>query len=88
MITPFYSGDVMDNTKPAIKFLVDDTEAAEALGISRAHFLALEKQGAIGPKPVEGLGRRRLYRVSELEKWVDCGLPRRIDWSNNANHSN
>ena len=54
--------------------------AAAIIGISRSHFLSLEKSGAIGPQSLESLGFRKLYAVDELKRWVIAGMPRRSDW--------
>lgn len=59
---------------------VDSTTAARLIGLSRSHFLALEKTGKIGPAPIENLGKRCLYSVDELRRWTASGMPSRSDW--------
>ena len=54
--------------------------AAAMFGMSRSHWLALEKLGAIGPKSIEGLGKRKLYITEELKKWAAASMPRRCEW--------
>ena len=54
--------------------------AAKLIGVSRSHFLSMEKSGKIGPKPIEGMGKRCLYCVDELRRWTAAGMPRRADW--------
>ena len=59
---------------------VDVATAARLIGVSRSHFLALEKQGFVGPRPIENFGKRKLYSVEELRRWVAVGMPRRAEW--------
>lgn len=59
---------------------VDAATAARLIGLSRSHFLSLEKQGFIGPRPIQNLGKRCLYCVDELRRWTAAGMPRRADW--------
>ncbi len=59
--------------------LVDAKQAASMLGIGRSHFLALSNSGKIGPM-AHKLGKRSLYSVKELDKWVDAGMPPRQRW--------
>ena len=51
---------------PVPRITVDALEAAAALGVSRAFFLE-----TIAPElRVIRRGRRKLYRVAELERWA------------------
>ena len=59
-------------------FLVDAKSAANLLSISRAMLHRLNVTGRL-PRPVH-LGRRVLWRVSELEGWVNAGCPNRDRW--------
>ncbi len=68
--------DVKSNMEP---LLVDAKQAAFMLGIGRSHFLALSSSGQIGPM-AHKLGKRSLYSVKELGKWVDAGMPPRQRW--------
>ena len=59
---------------------VDVETAGKLIGISRSHFITLENQGKIGPQAISGMGKRTLYCVDELRRWVAAGMPRRVDW--------
>jgi len=59
--------------------LVSSDGAAELIGVSRAHFYALHSSGRLGPLPVR-LGRRTLWRRSELQKWTEASCPPRDRW--------
>jgi predicted DNA-binding transcriptional regulator AlpA len=59
--------------------LVDAQQASEMLGIGRSHFYAMLSSGQIGPMSHK-LGKRCLYSVKELRKWVNAGMPTRQDW--------
>jgi predicted DNA-binding transcriptional regulator AlpA len=48
---------------------VDREQAAQAIGVSVRTLDALDADGT-GPKPLR-IGRRRLYRVSDLEAWLE-----------------
>lgn len=50
---------------------VDDARAAALVGISRVWFQRARREG-VGPK-VYRVGRRCLYRVDELVRWVESG---------------
>jgi len=59
----------------AAPLLVDAVEAARLCGVSRAHWLSLGSSGRI-PAPLN-LGRRTLWRVIDIERWVAAGCPSR-----------
>ena len=59
-------------------FLLSAPDAAKMLGVSRAHYLKLHCAGRV-PMPVR-LGRRVLWRRTELEEWVEAGCPPRERW--------
>ena len=63
---------------PAAPLLVDAREAARLCGVSRSTFWALHSAGKV-PLPVH-LGRRTLWRVSELAAWTEAGAPPRDRW--------
>jgi len=64
---------------PAVAPLLLDTKrAAQMIGVSRSLFLSMHDSGRI-PLPTR-LGRRVLWRVAELEAWVEAGCPPRIRW--------
>lgn len=56
--------------------LLDDSEAAQMLGIGTSYFRRLIADGTIAPTPT-ALGKRRLHRRDLLERWVLLGLPHR-----------
>ena len=63
--------------------LVRDAEAAWLLGVSASHFAQhLWNSAAFGPRPyrIGGASRVKLWRVSDLRRWVDLGLPTREEW--------
>ncbi len=57
---------------------MDAKAAAGLCGVSRSHFLALHSAGKV-PLPVR-LGRRTLWRTSELDAWIQAGCPARDRW--------
>lgn len=58
--------------------LLDAKAAAKVCNISRAHFLSLHCAGRI-PLPIR-LGRRVLWRATELSSWIEAGCPARDRW--------
>jgi len=63
--------------------LVRDAEAARLLGVSPSHFSQhLWNSASFGPRPyrIGGASRVKLWRVSDLQRWVDLGLPDREKW--------
>ena len=56
---------------PAEKLLLSASETALALGISRSAFYGLLSSGRI-PEPIR-LGRRTLWSVAELRRWIQAG---------------
>jgi hypothetical protein len=57
---------------PVPRITVDALEAAGALGVSRGFFLA-----TIAPElRVIRRGRRKLYRIAELERWAEANEAR------------
>jgi predicted DNA-binding transcriptional regulator AlpA len=59
-------------------FAVEAREAARICGISRTSWYGLRAGGAI-PAPIR-LGRRVLWRVDELRRWLDAGCPNQRKW--------
>ena len=59
--------------------LLNAEQAAAACGISRAHFLQLERSGRLGPQPLR-LGRCVRWSRTELEAWAHAGCPPRREW--------
>jgi hypothetical protein len=61
--------------------LVDSRTLAQLLGgISARHLAGLESTGRIGPLPVQGFGRRRLYDYGEIKRWAIGRYPSRREW--------
>ena len=60
------------------KLLLSAVELSKVLGISRTTVWSLHSSGLI-PLPVR-LGRRTLWRVEEIHRWVDAGCPSREKW--------
>ena len=58
--------------------LVGAEDAAKLLGLSRRTFERLLGTGRI-PRPIR-LGRRRLWRVAELQAWTDSDCPACERW--------
>jgi predicted DNA-binding transcriptional regulator AlpA len=52
-------------------------EAAAMCGIGRSLFLTLVDTGR-APLPLK-LGRRTLWRVKDLQDWIDAGCPARVE---------
>lgn len=74
-----------DNLVPKPEpLLVDAKQAALMLGIGRSHFYAMLSSGQIGPM-AHKLGKRSLYSVKELDKWVDAAMPPRHKWITQKN---
>ena len=58
--------------------LLNAAQAAELCGVSRSLWWSLHSAGRV-PKPYR-LNRRTLWRRSELERWIQAGLPSRERW--------
>jgi excisionase family DNA binding protein len=61
------------------QLLLDAAEVAQMLRIARSTFFTLVSAGRIGPRPVR-LGRRCLYRRTEVEVWIEQGCPPLSRW--------
>ncbi|HUU12019.1 MAG TPA: helix-turn-helix domain-containing protein [Phycisphaerae bacterium] len=59
--------------------LVDAREAARLCGIGRSSWLSLAAAGQVPPSLL--LGRRRLWRVREVEAWTAAGCPPATRWA-------
>lgn len=64
---------------PVARELVTAWEAAEVLGVSRAHFYRMHNSGKI-PHPVR-LGGSVRWRLQELRAWIAAGMPNRREWN-------
>jgi predicted DNA-binding transcriptional regulator AlpA len=72
--------DADENTHTLIPLLLNAEETSGILGISRSNFYALLSAGRIGPAPIH-LGKRVLWKRSEIENWVQADCPVRQKWS-------
>ena len=61
------------------RLLLGDREAAYVMGVSRTTFRALDSSGILGPAGIR-LGRRRLWRLTDIEAWINAEMPRRERW--------
>jgi excisionase family DNA binding protein len=69
-----FSQDISAN-----KLLLDATEVAALLGVSRRHVQAMDCSGRLGPMPIH-LGRAVRWRRDEIVEWVAAGCPPRHKW--------
>jgi predicted DNA-binding transcriptional regulator AlpA len=60
--------------------LVNTDELARMLNISPRSVCNLESSGRLGPESFR-LGRRKLYRRQEIEKWIADGLKPQRQWA-------
>ena len=60
--------------------LVSTENVAVALGISRRKLDSMDSSGALGPMPVRCFGRRKLWKLSEIQAWVESDCPPRDAW--------
>jgi len=66
------------STAQAPPALLNATQLAGLLGISRVHIWRLNRAGKL-PQTVH-LGRRAMWRADEVRQWIDAGLPSRERW--------
>lgn len=59
--------------------LLNDVEAAAALGISRSMFRKQVSRG-LAPKPLK-IGRCSRWRAAELAAWIRAGCPPMNSWA-------
>ena len=59
--------------------LIPDVEAARLCACSRSHWHALAAAGKIPPSVK--LGRKRLWRRTEVVAWIDAGCPDARTWA-------
>ena len=69
----------MDNVSVNDKLLVSANDAAAMLGIGRSLLYSMASDGRLGITPIR-FGKRTLYNVDELRRWVKAGAPCRKDW--------
>ena len=60
-------------------FLIDAAGAAELLSVGKSLFYEMAATGRLGPMPIM-FNSKKLYSVSELEKWVFHRCPPREQW--------
>jgi predicted DNA-binding transcriptional regulator AlpA len=75
---PFREPNRPKREAPPPALLLDARAAASMCGVSRSTFWALHSAGKV-PMPVH-LGRRTLWRTSELAAWTEAGCPPRDRW--------
>ncbi len=63
---------------PPAPLAVGAADAARMLGLSRSSWLAMVSSGR-APGGIR-LGRRVVWRVSELSDWLAAGAPQRDQW--------
>lgn len=68
----------MSTSTPTAPAMIGAKDAAKMCGIGRSLFLSLVST-ARAPKPVR-LGRRTLWRVADLQSWIDAGCPSLDSW--------
>lgn len=66
----------IDKVEP---ILVGISDAAKMLSISRGLFYEMISDGRLGPVGIR-FGRKRLFSVGELRRWVDASCPCREKW--------
>jgi len=59
--------------------LLNISQVCQLLNISRAEFYRLDQTGKFAPLST-GLCRKRLYIRTEIENWIQAGLPHRKIW--------
>lgn len=59
--------------------VVDTKEAARLCGISERHFITLNDEGLLGPRPVRLKSSVR-WLICELADWLKAGCPTREQW--------
>lgn len=68
------------NLRPRFRPLLVTHKGFSALiSVSLASLYRRLAAGEIGPAPLS-LGGRRLFKVAEIRRWVNAGLPNRETW--------
>jgi predicted DNA-binding transcriptional regulator AlpA len=67
-----------DGVQPLTRLCTDASGVAFMLGLSLRTVRAMNARGAL-PKALR-CGRRRLFRVDEIRRWVASGCPSREAW--------
>ena len=73
----------MVETQTVEPLLIQISDAARILGISRATFYAWLSAGKIGVKEIrmgDGAHAKPLFSLVELRAWVSAGCPSREQW--------
>jgi hypothetical protein len=60
--------------------LADATGVGRLLSVSPQYVRQLDAAGKI-PRAIESFGRRKLWSVADLDRWVKAGCPRREKWA-------
>jgi len=59
---------------PSNPLLLSVEQVCGLLGIKRTLLYSMISTGEFGPLPLR-LGRRRMYRRSDVERWIELGTP-------------
>lgn len=68
----------MPDSSPTSPMLLNIAGVSQLLGVSRSHVKRLRASGRL-PDPVR-LGHRVLWRVDEIDAWVQAGCPAASQW--------
>lgn len=66
------------HTQPPVPLAVGLETLSHLLGVSPRTLRGLSNSGRI-PRPIH-LGRRRVWCVAEVQKWLEAGAPERARW--------
>lgn len=69
-----------DPNQKRVSLLINAFDAAELCGVGKSQWYALVSSGKT-PAPIK-LGRKTLWRKSELQEWIEAGCPARKKWEN------
>ncbi len=56
--------------------LLGEDESSRMINVGKTLFRTLVADGRFAPKPIR-LGRRKLWRLADIQEWVRLGCPRR-----------
>lgn len=70
----------MNPTPPQSEpLLIPLADVPRVLSFGRSHLYSQIAGGKFGPTILR-VGRKRLVRLDELRRWVNCGMPPRDEW--------
>jgi len=64
--------DQLNSSVAANRLLLSRAEACKALGVGESTLARLTREGVIRSHRI---GRRRVYAVADLQRWIDAGCP-------------